>query len=171
MTCGSHLYFSLKCGPLILFPTISYVSNLRMFNMILEATIIDDEECFMGSVLEELECLEYLSEMSISLPTVPAVRNFLTYQKLQKCIRNLRINCDGLKEMKLLLSTLQRLRSLVFHYCEHLESVKIQMGNKETGIFSRWSHLKPKLPQPCSYRSCRMSSVIGLDLAYLCSKP
>ena len=27
MTCGSHMYFSLKCAPLILFPTVNSDSN------------------------------------------------------------------------------------------------------------------------------------------------
>ena len=62
---------------------ISCLSNLHMFSMILYTTwdIKEYEEGHILStgfivVLQELECLQYLSEISISLHIVPTVKNF-----------------------------------------------------------------------------------------------
>ena len=69
---------------------ISCLSNLQMFNMILY-TGRDIKEYEEGHVklstgfivvLQELECLQYLTEISITLHTVPAVQIFLSSQKL-----------------------------------------------------------------------------------------
>ena len=116
------------------------LSNLQMFSMILSKIGIKTyEEGFMVSVLQELECWQYLREMSITLPTLPAIQKFLTSQKLQKCIRNLHVilRSRGLEEMELPLSTFQRMRWLEFEECYSLERVKIIMGNGEKQGFSR----------------------------------
>ena len=119
---------------------ICCLPNLLMFSMILDSVpwhIKKYEEGFMVTVLQELECLQYLSWISISLPTVSDVQKFLTSQKLQKWIRNLQIcECQDLTEMELPLSTLQRMRSLELDNCDHLERVKIKMGNGEKQVFS-----------------------------------
>ena len=69
---------------------ISCLSNLQMFSMILY-TSRDIKEYEEGHVqlstgfivvLQELECLQYLTEISITLHTVPAVQIFLSSQKL-----------------------------------------------------------------------------------------
>ncbi|KAJ9692931.1 hypothetical protein PVL29_011853 [Vitis rotundifolia] len=89
------------------------------------------------SIKKELECLQYLSEISITLYTAPTVQRFLSSQKLQKCIRHLVMNtCRGLKVVELPLSTLQRLSWLRFENCNDLECVKINMGNEEKQGFS-----------------------------------
>ena len=64
---------------------ISCFSNLQMFSMIYDTTMVSME------ALQELQSLQYLSEMSISLPTLPAVQKFLTSQKMQKCIQDLEV--------------------------------------------------------------------------------
>ena len=80
-------------------------------------------------VLQELECLQYLSEVSISLHIVPVVKKFLTSLRMQKCIRHLEMNMSlGLKVVELPLSTLQRLKKLQLGNCYDLERVKINMG-------------------------------------------
>ena len=80
-------------------------------------------------VLQELECLQYLSEISISLHIVPVVKKFLTSLRMQKCIRHLEMNMSlGLKVVELPLSTLQRLKKLQLGNCYDLEHVKIYMG-------------------------------------------
>ncbi|KAJ9693835.1 hypothetical protein PVL29_009678 [Vitis rotundifolia] len=98
---------------------ISCLSNLQMFSMILYTTwdIKEYEEGRILStgfivVLQELECLQYLSEISISLHTVPAVQKFLTFLRLQKCIQHLEMNTPRLQ----------------LGNCYDLEHVKINMG-------------------------------------------
>ena len=145
--------------------------NLQMFSMILDNIGIKEyEEGFMVSMLQELDCLQYLSEMSISLPTLPAVQKFLTSQKLQKCIKNLYLSrCQGLKEMELPLSTLQRMRSLAFQNCEHLERVKIKMGNGEKHGFSRGGLISNSIFHNLFYVS--ITGCLFLDLTWLIYAP
>ena len=73
---------------------ISCLSNWQMFSMILYTSrdIKEYEEAHVQLstgfivVLQELECLQYLTEISITLHIVPVVQRFLASQKLQKCI-------------------------------------------------------------------------------------
>ncbi|XP_010654604.1 probable disease resistance protein At5g63020 [Vitis vinifera] len=105
---------------------ISCLPNLQMFRMLHALDIVEYDEV---GVLQELECLEYLSWISITLLTVPAVQIYLTSLMLQKCVRDLCLmTCPGLKVVELPLSTLQTLTVLRFEYCNDLERVKINMG-------------------------------------------
>lgn len=106
---------------------ISCLPNLQMFSMH-HNRLQSVEEYDEVGVLQELECLQYLSWISISLLTVPAVNKYLTSLMLQKCIRVLRMACPGLKVVKLPLSTLQTLTKLQFDGCYDLERVEINMG-------------------------------------------
>ena len=83
-------------GILIIPPNvISCLSNLQMFRM-LHSSLKDIKEYQEVGVLQELECLQYLNELSIKLSKVLAVQNFLTSQKLQKCLRMLQVeHCRG----------------------------------------------------------------------------
>ncbi|KAJ9692225.1 hypothetical protein PVL29_011341 [Vitis rotundifolia] len=106
---------------------ISCLPNLQMFSMHHDDNrdIVEYDEV---GVLQELECLQYLSWISITLLTVPAVQKYLTSLMLQKCIRRLEMRtCPSLKVVELPLSALQRLTLLKFYSCNDLERVKINM--------------------------------------------
>ena len=107
---------------------ISCLPNLQMFSMEHRLSLgfmeYDDVE-----VLQELECLQCLSWISITLLTVPAVKKYLTSLMLQKRIRELDMTaCPGLKVVELPLSTLQTLTVLELEHCNDLERVKINRG-------------------------------------------
>ncbi|RVX17248.1 putative disease resistance protein [Vitis vinifera] len=107
---------------------ISCLPNLQMFKMVhrISLDIVEYDEV---GVLQELECLQYLSWISISLLTAPVVKKYLTSLILQKRIRELNMRtCPGLKVVELPLSTLQTLTMLGFDHCNDLERVKINMG-------------------------------------------
>ena len=105
---------------------ISCLPNLQMFRMLDASDIVEHDEV---GLLQELECLEYLSWISISLLTVPAVQIYLNSLMLQKRIRDLdMMKCPGLKVVELPLSTLETLTVLRFDHCNDLERVKINMG-------------------------------------------
>ncbi|RVX16994.1 putative disease resistance protein [Vitis vinifera] len=107
---------------------ISCLPNLQMYSM-RHPTSLHIVEYDEVGVLHELECLQYLSCISISLRTVPAVKKYLTSLMLQKRIRDLYMKtCPGLKVVELPLSTLQTLTMLGFFDCNDLERVKINMG-------------------------------------------
>ncbi|KAJ9692226.1 hypothetical protein PVL29_011342 [Vitis rotundifolia] len=107
---------------------LSCLQNLQMFSMQhrISLDIVTYDEV---GVLQELEYLQYLSWIRISLLTLPAIQKYLTSLMLQKCVRHLVVwRCPGLKVVELPLSALQRLTVLQFYSCNDLERVKINMG-------------------------------------------
>ncbi|XP_034696472.1 disease resistance protein RFL1-like [Vitis riparia] len=120
-------------------------------------------------VLQDLECLQYLSEISINLHTVPAIKKFLTSPKLQKCIQHLTMwTCQGLKVLELPLSTLERLRMLKFEDCYDLERVKINMGNEEKQGFCRGQISNSNF---CNLVNVRIQGCRFLNLTWLIYAP
>nr|CAN80410.1 hypothetical protein VITISV_018933 [Vitis vinifera] len=74
---------------------ISCLPNLQMFRMVhrISLDIVEYDEV---GVLQELECLQYLSWISISLLTAPVVKKYITSLMLQKRIRELNMRtCPG----------------------------------------------------------------------------
>ncbi|KAJ9692227.1 hypothetical protein PVL29_011343 [Vitis rotundifolia] len=142
---------------------ISCLPNLQMFSMQLGNLIRDIKEYDEVGVLQELECLQYLSWISITLLTVPAVQKYLTSLMLQKCIRDLAISsCPGLKVVELPLLALQRLTVLQVDRCNDLEHVKTNMGLSRGHISNSNFH---NLVKVIIYR-CRF-----LDLTWLIYAP
>lgn len=156
---------------------ICCLSNLRMFNMIIDSIGIEEYEvnleAFMVSLMEELECLQRSSEMSINLHTASAVQKFLTSHKLQKCLQVVLVHhCQDLKEVELPLSTLQRLRTLHFKCCSDLKHVRINMGNMEEkqGFFGS-GHLANSNFINLVHIEISGCQIPGFDMAHLCSRP
>ncbi|KAL6335708.1 hypothetical protein AAG906_039471 [Vitis piasezkii] len=96
---------------------ISCLSNLQMFGMRLSYYRREIKKHDEVGVLQELECLQYLSWITITFNTVPGVEKYLSMT-----------TCPGLKVVELPLSTLQTLTMLGFYHCNDLERVKINMG-------------------------------------------
>ncbi|KAJ9692230.1 hypothetical protein PVL29_011345 [Vitis rotundifolia] len=137
---------------------ISCLPNLQMFSMHHNDNrdIVEYDEV---GVLQELECLQYLSWISITLLTVPAVQKYLTSLMLQKCIRDLAIRaCPGLKVVELPLLALQRLTVLQFDHCNDLERVFIY---KCRFLDLTWLIYAPSLEMLSVYNNHEMEEIIG----------
>ncbi|XP_034695558.1 disease resistance protein SUMM2-like [Vitis riparia] len=162
---------------------ISCHPNLQMLSMILSHIEEDIKEYEEVGVLQELECLQYLSWIRITLLTVPAVQKYLTSLMLQKCIRRLEMRmCLGLQVVELPLSALQRLIVLEFDHCNDLERVKINMGLSRGHITNSnfhnlvyvfiagcrfldltWLIYAPSLESLCVLQSLETEEIIGGD--------
>ncbi|KAL6335753.1 hypothetical protein AAG906_039516 [Vitis piasezkii] len=161
---------------------ISCLQNLQMFSMqhCVSLAIVTYDEV---GVLQELEYLQYLSWIRISLLTVPAVQKYLTSLMLQKCVRHLVMwRCPGLKVVELPLLALQRLTVLQFYSCNDLEHVKINMGLSRGHILNSnfhnlvhvdiigcqfldltWLIYAPSLEFLSVHHSHKMEEIIGSD--------
>ncbi|KAL3528803.1 hypothetical protein ACH5RR_008125 [Cinchona calisaya] len=80
------------------------------------------------ALLEELECLECLNDISITIDDFPSMQKLLSSYKLQECLSYLCLErCEGLVSLTFSTSSLRRMRHLErldVYYCQ-LENVKI----------------------------------------------
>ncbi|KAL5822935.1 hypothetical protein ACOSQ4_020835 [Xanthoceras sorbifolium] len=93
------------------------LSSLEVFSRLLPTTVnvlhYDDI-----ALLQELECLENISDVSLTLTTFRSVLKFKASSKLQCCIKRLTIMCSELETLDIPSSAMKRM--------EHLETLSIR---------------------------------------------
>ncbi|KAL6333968.1 hypothetical protein AAG906_000019 [Vitis piasezkii] len=83
---------------------------------------------FRTTLLEELESIEAMDELSLSFRNVAALNKLLSSYKLQRCIRRLSIHdCRDFLLLELSSISLNYLETLVIFNCLQLEEMKISM--------------------------------------------
>ena len=145
--------------------------ELRLFDQIRE----DDILCgCKKALLEELESLEYINEISIMLPNDISARKMLSSYKLQSCIRKLHLQCcNNMISLELPPSCVQamvHLETLQISSCNDLKDVKINTKDKgKQGFIPRYSMVLPKF---CKLHEVHIISCSKLlDLTWLIYSP
>ncbi|KAL6311026.1 hypothetical protein AAG906_006994 [Vitis piasezkii] len=101
--------------------TISGLSSLQLFSMM---HFIDTRrDCRF--LLEELEGLKCIEQISISLGSVPSILKLLNSHELQRCVRHLTLQwCEDMNSFHLLLPYLEKFNAKA---CSNLEDVTINL--------------------------------------------
>ncbi|CBI36249.3 unnamed protein product, partial [Vitis vinifera] len=103
---------------------ISSLSSLQLFSMYDGNAL----SAFRTTLLEELESIEAMDELSLSFRNVAALNKLLSSYKLQRCIRRLSIHdCRDFLLLELSSISLNYLETLVIFNCLQLEEMKISM--------------------------------------------
>ncbi|KAJ9672980.1 hypothetical protein PVL29_026306 [Vitis rotundifolia] len=101
--------------------TISGLSSLKLFSMV----HLSNTERACRVLLEELEGLKCIEQISISLGSVPSIQKLLNSHELQRCVRRLTLNqCEGMNLLHLLLPYLEEFAA---RDCSNLEDVTINL--------------------------------------------
>ncbi|KAJ9682726.1 hypothetical protein PVL29_018622 [Vitis rotundifolia] len=126
--------------PLLL---ISSLSSLQLFSMYDGNAL----SAFRTTLLEELESIEAMDELSLSFRSVAALNKLLTSYKLQRCIRRLSIyDCRDLLLLELSSISLNYLETLVIFNCLQLEEMKISMEKQGSkGLEQSYDTPNPQL--------------------------
>ncbi|XP_034696122.1 disease resistance protein SUMM2-like [Vitis riparia] len=111
--------------PLLIPPhLISSLSSLQLFSMYDGNAL----SAFRTTLLEELESIEAMDELSLSFRNVAALNKLLNSYKLQRCIRRLSIHdCRDFLLLELSSISLNYLETLAIFNCLQLEEMKISM--------------------------------------------
>ena len=111
--------------PLLIPPhLISSLSSLQLFSMYDGNAL----SAFRTTLLEELESIEAMDELSLSFRSVAALNKLLSSYKLQRCIRRLSIHdCRDFFLLELSSISLNYLETLVIFNCLQLEEMKMSM--------------------------------------------
>ncbi|KAL5823153.1 hypothetical protein ACOSQ3_021103 [Xanthoceras sorbifolium] len=92
-------------------------------------------EADMELIMEELECLEKITDVSLTFSSVDSVLKFMSSPKLQSCITRLSMcDCEDLQSIEISSSTMRRmehLEILCIFDCLALREVKICLENGE----------------------------------------
>ena len=159
LTCGAQELEKLRC--LILndmyllksLPSqmVSSLSSLQLFSMyrtIVGSDFTGDHE---GKLLEELEQLEHIDDISINLASESSIQSLFNSHKLQRSTRGLQLICKYLKLVQLSLYT----KALHIRDCFELQDVKINI-EKEMVVYSKFPKA-PMLEQPLWCQNISMS--------------
>ncbi|KAJ4718190.1 Disease resistance protein [Melia azedarach] len=98
------------------------------------------------TLLQELENLDDINEIGVTLFTLESITKFKSSAKLQSCFKGLTIKCSGLLSLDISCSVMRRmnnLEALVICDCDSLKEIKIcfqeeesiQMGRLKTDAF------------------------------------
>lgn len=117
--------------------------EIRLFDRICEDNILCGGK---KALLQELESLEYINEISIILHSDVSVKKLLSSYKLQSCIRKLHLQCcskmTSLELLPACVQTMVHLETLQISSCNDLKDVKI--NEKDEGkreFISRYSRV------------------------------
>lgn len=119
---------------------ISSLSSLQVFSCFsTELVELIDPLFNETAILDELNCLEHLNDLSLTLFSTEAVDKLLNSPKLQRCIRRLTIESSELLslELGLMLSHLEILRIK----CGFMKRLNIDQGLNNRPSFSALRHL------------------------------
>ncbi|KAJ9682727.1 hypothetical protein PVL29_018623 [Vitis rotundifolia] len=121
--------------PLIIPPhLISTLSSLQLFSMY-DGNALSS---FHTTLLEELESIEAMDELSLSFRSVVALNKLLSSYKLQRCIRRLSVHdCRDLLSLELSSISLNYLETLVIFNCLQLEEMKINVEKEGSQGFEQ----------------------------------
>ncbi|KAK2651516.1 hypothetical protein Ddye_011372, partial [Dipteronia dyeriana] len=112
---------------------ISSLSSLEMYSSI---EYMNECKIDMKLMIEELECLENITDVGLTFSSVSPVLKFMSSNpKLQSCITRLSIRkCEVLRSLDISCSTMRRmehLETLYIRNCHNLSEVKIRFENEE----------------------------------------
>ncbi|KAL6333960.1 hypothetical protein AAG906_000011 [Vitis piasezkii] len=123
--------------PLIIPPhLISSLSSLQLFTMY-DGNAFSE---YRTNLLEELESIEPVDELSLSFRSVVALNKFLSSYKLQRCIRRLSLHdCRDLLLLELSSIFLSYLETFVIFNCHQLEEMKINVEKRKLRDVNIWT--------------------------------
>ena len=121
--------------PLIIPPhLISSLSSLQLFTMY-DGNAFSE---YRTNLLEELESIEPVDELSLSFRSVVALNKLLSSYKLQRCIRRLSLHdCRDLLLLELSSIFLNYLETFVIFNCLQLEEMKINVEKEGSKGFEQ----------------------------------
>ncbi|XP_034680455.1 disease resistance protein SUMM2-like [Vitis riparia] len=121
--------------PLIIPPhLISSLSSLQLFTMY-DGNAFSE---YLTNLLEELESIEPVDELSLSFRSVVALNKLLSSYKLQRCIRRLSLHdCRDLLLLELSSIFLNYLETFVIFNCLQLEEMKINVEKEGSKGFEQ----------------------------------
>ena len=103
---------------------ISSLLSLQLFSMYDGNAL----SAYRQALLEELESIERLDELSLSFRNIVPLNRLLSSHKLQRCMKRLSLNdCENLPSLKLSSVSLSYLETLVIFNCLQLEDVEINV--------------------------------------------
>ncbi|KAK0598229.1 hypothetical protein LWI29_032723 [Acer saccharum] len=146
---------------------ISRLQSLQVFSRILSSTKIYDE-CSL-ELLEGLEDLEHITDISITLSTFRSVHKFKSSRKLQCCIKRLTIMCSEMESLDISSSAMRRmenLHTLRIRACRILREVKICLEDDQERM---QGVLMPKCFQNLGH--LRIENCLVKDLTWLIYAP
>ncbi|KAK2651389.1 hypothetical protein Ddye_011245 [Dipteronia dyeriana] len=113
------------------------LSLLEVFSRLLPTTVNvlhHDQSLSDIALLQELECLENISDISLTLSTFGSVVKFKASSKLQCCIKRLTIMCSELEILDISSLTMKRMEhldTLSIRDCHSLRELKILFEEQE----------------------------------------
>ncbi|KAL6333952.1 hypothetical protein AAG906_000003 [Vitis piasezkii] len=125
MTCIKQCLLLDSMHSLIIPPNvISSLLSLQLFSMYDGNAL----SAYRQALLEELESIERLDELSLSFRSIVALNRLLSSYKLQRCMKRLSLNdCGNLLSLELSSVSLSYLETLVIFNCLQLEDVEINV--------------------------------------------
>ena len=122
---------------------ISTLSSLQLFSMY-DGNALSS---FRTTLLEELESIDTMDELSLSFRSVVALNKLLTSYKLQRCIRRLSLHdCRDLLLLEISSIFLNYLETVVIFNCLQLEEMKINVEKEGSqGFEQSYDIPKPEL--------------------------
>ncbi|KAJ9682718.1 hypothetical protein PVL29_018614 [Vitis rotundifolia] len=113
---------------------ISSLSSLQLFSMY-DGNALSS---YRTTLLEELESIEPVDDLSLSFRSVVALNKLLSSYKLQRCIRRLSLHdCIDLSLLELSSIFLNYLETLVMFNCPQLEEMKINVEKEGSKGFEQ----------------------------------
>ncbi|KAL5756335.1 hypothetical protein ACOSQ2_021081 [Xanthoceras sorbifolium] len=111
---------------------ISSLSSLEIYSSL---ECLDNCKVDAELIVEELECLEKITDVGLTLSSVDSVLKFMSSPKLQSCITQLSIyDCKDLQSLEISSSTMSRMEHLEAIYirnCHARREIKICLENGE----------------------------------------
>ena len=122
--------YSLKSLPSQMVSSLSSLQLFSMYSTIVGSDFTGDDE---GRLLEELEQLEHIDDISIHLTSVSSIQTLLNSHKLQRSTRWVQLGCERMNLVQLSLY----IETLHIKNCFELQDVKINF-EKEVVVYSKF---------------------------------